>query len=498
MEEKQRTYIAIDLKSFYASVECVEKGFDPLDTNLVVADESRTNKTICLAVSPALKSFGIPGRPRLFEVEQLVKEINEKRRQKAPGGQFKGKSALLHRLMSDDSLALDYVVATPRMALYIEYSTKIYDIYLKYVSKDDIHIYSIDEVFIDATDYLHTYGMNAHQFAMKMIEDIMINTGVTATAGIGTNLYLAKVAMDIVAKHKKADKDGVRIAELDEMSYRHILWDHEPLTDFWRIGKGIARRLQKYNIHTMGDIAEFSLRADGVLYDEFGINAELLIDHAWGYEPCTMKDIKQYRPVSNSLGAGQVLMEPYTFEKAKVVTKEMIDNLCLDLVEKGLVTDHVSLIINYDAKNDLRGYKGEIVTDYIGRKTAKPAGGSVPLAEYTSSLSVIRRTLMNIYDQKVDPHLMVRRINICADHVVPKQLAETKVKVRQYDLFEDPEAIERQEKLDALNAKKEEDLAKAILNIKQRFGKNMVLKGTNFEEGATGKSRNEQIGGHKE
>ena len=393
MEEKQRTYIAIDLKSFYASVECVEKGFDPLDTNLVVADESRTNKTICLAVSPALKSFGIPGRPRLFEVEQLVKEINEKRRQKAPGGQFKGKSALLHRLMSDDSLALDYVVATPRMALYIEYSTKIYDIYLKYVSKDDIHIYSIDEVFIDATDYLHTYGMNAHQFAMKMIEDIMINTGVTATAGIGTNLYLAKVAMDIVAKHKKADKDGVRIAELDEMSYRHILWDHEPLTDFWRIGKGIARRLQKYNIHTMGDIAEFSLRADGVLYDEFGINAELLIDHAWGYEPCTMKDIKQYRPVSNSLGAGQVLMEPYTFEKAKVVTKEMIDNLCLDLVEKGLVTDHVSLIINYDAKNDLRGYKGEIVTDYIGRKTAKPAGGSVPLAEYTSSLSVIRRTI---------------------------------------------------------------------------------------------------------
>jgi len=498
MEDKPRTYIAIDLKSFYASVECVEKGFDPLDTNLVVADESRTNKTICLALSPAIKSFGISGRPRLFEVEELVKIVNEKRREIAPGGRFKGKSALLHRLLADNSLALDYVVATPRMALYIEYSTKIYDIYLKYVSKDDIHIYSIDEVFIDATDYLNTYKMNAHEFAMKMIEDIMINTGITATAGIGTNLYLAKVAMDIVAKHKKPDKDGVRIAELDEMSYRRILWDHEPLTDFWRIGNGIARRLLKYNIHTMGDIAEFSLRADGVLYDELGINAELLIDHAWGHESCTMKDIERYHPVSNSLSAGQVLMEPYTYEKAMVVCKEMIDSLCLDLVEKELVTDHVSLIINYDAKNDLRGYRGEIVKDYIGRTTVKPAGGSVQLDDYTSSLSVIRKAMMAIYEQKVDPHLLIRRITICADHVVPKHLAENKVKVKQFDLFSDAEAIEKQEEQNAINEKKEEDLAKAILRIKQRFGKNMVLKGTNFEEGATGKSRNEQIGGHKE
>ena len=498
MEEKQRTYIAIDLKSFYASVECVEKGFDPLDTNLVVADESRTSKTICLAVSPSLKSFGVPGRPRLFEVEQIVKQLNEERRRKAPGGVLSGKSALLHRLEADSSLAIDYVTAMPRMGLYIEFSTKIYDIYLKYVSKDDIHIYSIDEVFIDATDYLNTYRMTAHEFAMKMIEDIMINTGVTATAGIGTNLYLAKVAMDIVAKHKKPDKDGVRIAELDEMSYRKILWTHEPLTDFWRVGRGIAKRLLKYNIHTMGDIAEFSLRADGVLYDEFGINAELLIDHAWGYEPCTMKDIKAYRPVSNSLSSGQVLMEPYTFEKAKVVCKEMIDNLCLDMVEKGLVTDSVGLWINYDSSNDLRGYKGKIVMDYYGKRTAKPAKGTVQLDDFTSSSRTITAALMKVYDLNVDPALKIRRITITANRVISKNMAVSKMKVRQFDLFHDAKETEKRDEQRQQEELKEENLAKAILDIKHRFGKNMILKGTNFEDGATGRRRNEQIGGHKE
>ncbi|MBQ6493475.1 MAG: DNA methylase [Erysipelotrichaceae bacterium] len=498
MEEKQRTYIAIDLKSFYASVECVEKGFDPLDTNLVVADESRTSKTICLAVSPSLKSFGVPGRPRLFEVEQIVKQLNEERRRKAPGGVLSGKSALLHRLEADSSLAIDYVTAMPRMGLYIEFSTKIYDIYLKYVSKDDIHIYSIDEVFIDATDYLNTYRMTAHEFAMKMIEDIMINTGVTATAGIGTNLYLAKVAMDIVAKHKKPDKDGVRIAELDEMSYRKILWTHEPLTDFWRVGRGIAKRLLKYNIHTMGDIAEFSLRADGVLYDEFGINAELLIDHAWGYEPCTMKDIKAYRPVSNSLSSGQVLMEPYTFEKAKVVCKEMIDNLCLDMVEKGLVTDSVGLWINYDSSNDLRGYKGKIVMDYYGKRTAKPAKGTVQLDDFTSSSRTITAALMKVYDLNVDPALKIRRITITANRVISKNMAVSKMKVRQFDLFHDAKETEKRDEQRQQEELKEENLAKAILDIKHRFGKNMILKGTNFEDGATGRQRNEQIGGHKE
>ena len=496
--EKKRTYIAIDLKSFYASVECTEKGLDPLDTNLVVADESRTSKTICLAVSPALKSFGVPGRPRLFEVEQKVKQINEERRRKAPGRRLTGKSALLHKLQADPTLAVDYVVAMPRMGLYIEYSTKIYDIYLKYVAKEDIHIYSIDEVFIDATDYLNTYKMTAHQFAMKMIEDIMVNTGITATAGIGTNLYLAKVAMDIVAKHKKADKDGVRIAELDEMSYRKELWTHEPLTDFWRVGRGYQRRLEKYNIHTMGDIARFSLRADGTLYDEFGINAELLIDHAWGYEPCTMKDIKSYVPSAHSLGAGQVLMEPYTYEKAKVVCKEMVDNLCLELVDKGLVTDGVGLYINYDSSSDLSNYEGKMASDYYGRLTAKPAGGSMLLRSYTSSVRIITDAIMAIFEQTVNKKLLIRRINVTATRVMPKSSVKDNVIIEQFSLFSDPEKVEKQLARQKAEEKKEEDLAKAILNIKQRFGKNSILKGTNYEEGATGRQRNEQIGGHRE
>ena len=497
MTEKERTYIAIDLKSFYASVECVEKGFDPLNTNLVVADSSRTNKTICLAVSPALKSFGIGGRPRLFEVEQAVKKLNEERKKKTWNKTFSGRSNLKDKLDNDSSLAIDYVVAVPRMALYIEYSTKIYDIYLKYVSKDDIHIYSIDEVFIDATDYLNTYKMGAREFALKMIEDVMVNTGITATAGIGPNLYLAKVAMDIVAKHLPADKDGVRIAQIDERKYRELLWAHEPLTDFWRVGPGYMRRLEKYGIHTMGDVARFSLKNDGVLYDEFGINAELLIDHAWGYEPCTMKDIKKYKPVNNSLGSGQVLMEPYTFEKAKVVLKEMIDNLCLDLVEKGLVTDNVGLYIGYDNSNDLRGFKGEIKKDWYGRKVAKPGGGSMSLRNFTSSVSLIKEALLYIYDETVNKNLKIRRINISFGRVVPKSKIADKIKVEQFDLFSDPEAIIKYDEQEKKEEKKEEDLAKAIISIKQRFGKNSILKGTNFEEGATGKQRNNQIGGHR-
>ncbi len=498
MSNKQRTYIAIDLKSFYASVECVEKGFDPFNTNLVVADSSRTNKTICLAVSPSLKSYGIPGRPRLFEVEQAVKKINDERRKKTWNKTFSGRSCLKDKLDNDYSLALDYVVAVPRMALYIEYSTRIYDIYLKYVSKDDIHIYSIDEVFIDATDYLNTYKMNAHEFAFKMIEDIMVNTGVTATAGIGTNLYLAKVAMDIVAKHLPADKDGVRIAELDERRYRELLWSHEPLTDFWRIGPAYMRRLAKYGIHTMGDVARFSLKNDGALYEEFGINAELLIDHAWGYESCEMKDIKRYKPSNNSLGSGQVLMEPYTFEKAKVVLKEMIDNLCLDLIEKRLVTDNVGLYIGYDNSNDLRGFKGEIKSDWYGRKVAKPAGGSLSLKSFTSSVSLIKEALLYIYDQTVNRNLKIRRINITFGRVVPKSKIDSTIKVQQFDLFSDPEKIIRYEEMEKIQEQKEEDLAKAIISIKNRFGKNAILKGTNLEEGATGKQRNEQIGGHRQ
>ncbi len=493
---KERTYIAIDLKSFYASAECVERGLDPLDTNLVVADESRTSKTICLAVSPALKSFGIPGRPRLFEVEQAVKKINEDRKRKAK--RVTGRSCYLHRLKEDDSLSVDYVVAIPRMALYIEYSTRIYEIYLKHVSKDDIHVYSIDEVFIDATDYLGPSGMDAHAFAMKIIEDIMVHTGITATAGIGTNLYLAKVAMDIVAKHKKADKDGVRIAQLDEMSYRQILWTHEPLSDFWRVGPGIMRRLEKHNIHTMGDIARFSLRADGVLYDELGVNAELLIDHAWGYEPCTISDIKSYVPQGSSLGAGQVLMEPYTYEKARIICKEMTDSLCLDLVEKGLVADHVSLYIGYDSSSDLRDYSGKIVKDHYGRITAKPANAGMALKNATSSVKVIREAFMALYDSCVDPSLLIRRVNICADHVFPKKDAEEMVHTEQFNLFNDPEQVEKQIRKEKEDEKKEEDLARALLDIRRRFGKNSVLKGTSYEEGATGRQRNEQIGGHRE
>ena len=492
----KKTYIAIDLKSFYASVECVERGLDPLDTNLVVADMSRTDKTICLAVSPSLKSFGIPGRPRLYEVNQKVNEVNRLRMNRAPASRLIGKSVFLHELEKDRGLAVDFIVAAPQMAKYLEFSTDIYNIYQKYFSSEDIHVYSIDEVFIDATAYLKTYNMSAHDLTLKIIRDVMYKTGVTATAGIGTNLYLAKVAMDIVAKHIPADKDGVRIASLDERSYREKLWSHTPISDFWRIGRGISKRLANHGLYTMGDIARFSLKHDGILYDEFGINAELIIDHAWGYEPCEMKDIKMYKPQNNSLSSGQVLMEPYSYEKTKVVIKEMVDNMALDLVEKHLVTNHVSLMINYDTSNNLNNYRGEITKNYYGKDVAKPTGGSISLSEYTSSGRVLSEAILEIYEQTVNKNLMVRRINIGADSVIPKSDSD-RVVVKQYSIFSDIEKEEREYIKQKKVLEKENNLQEAIINIRNRFGKNSILKGTNYEEGATGKQRNEQIGGHK-
>ena len=492
----EKTYIAIDLKSFYASVECVERGLDPLDTNLVVADMSRTDKTICLAVSPSLKSFGIPGRPRLYEVNQKVNEVNRLRMNRAPASRLIGKSVFLHELERDRGLAVDFIVAAPQMAKYLEFSTDIYNIYQKYFSSEDIHVYSIDEVFIDATSYLKTYNMSAHDLTLKIIRDVMYKTGVTATAGIGTNLYLAKVAMDIVAKHIPADKDGVRIASLDERSYREKLWSHTPISDFWRIGRGISKRLANHGLYTMGDIARFSLKHDGILYDEFGINAELIIDHAWGYEPCEMKDIKMYKPQNNSLSSGQVLMEPYSYEKTKIVIKEMVDNMALDLVEKNLVTNHVSLMINYDTSNNLNNYRGEITKNYYGKDVAKPTGGSISLSEYTSSGRILSEAILEIYEQTVNKNLMVRRINIGADSVIPKSDSD-RVVVKQYSIFSDIEKEEREYIKQKEVLEKENNLQEAIINIRNRFGKNSILKGTNYEEGATGKQRNEQIGGHK-
>ncbi len=484
-----RVYLAIDLKSFYASVECVERGLDPLNTNLVVADLSRTNKTICLAVSPSLKSFGLSGRPRLYEVEQLVGKLNARR--------DKGrKSYYFNELQKDPWMAIDYIVATPQMRKYLDYSRRIYEIYLTYVAQEDIHVYSIDEVFIDVTAYLHTYGLTAHELALKMIRDVLSQTGVTATAGIGSNLYLAKVAMDIEAKHMQADKDGVRIAELDEMSYRHHLWDHEPLTDFWRVGRGYAARLAKYGLYTIGDVARFSLKNDGILYDEFGINAELLIDHAWGYEPVTMADIKNYRSDNHSLGSGQVLMRPYTFEEAKIVTKEMIDSLALDMVSKDIVTDHVSLYVGYDSSNSTEGYLTK--NNWYGKKEIKPAKGSLQLKDYTSSGEKLMKAILSIYDRNVDPNLLIRRINICADHIVSRSSLEGRVVIEQLDLFSSLEEIEAEEQKEKEADLKEKKIQEAMLLIKKKHGKNKILKGTSYEEAATGRARNAQIGGHRE
>ena len=486
-----RTYIAIDLKSFYASVECVERGLDALSVHLVVADPSRTEKTICLAVSPSLKAYGIPGRARLFEVVQAVAKINAQRRRNAPGRRFRGKSSDSRALRADPSLELDYIVAPPQMAHYMEVSARIYGIYLRHIAPEDIHVYSIDEVFIDATDYLKAYKLSAHDFARKLVREVLAETGITATAGIGPNLYLCKIAMDIEAKHSPADADGVRIAELDEMSYRRKYWTHRPLTDFWRVGRGIAARLEAAGLYTMGDIARCSVGKPGdrynedVLYKIFGVNAELLIDHAWGWESCTMADIKVYRPASSSLSSGQVLKEPYTFAKARVVVLEMTQQLALDLVDKHLLTDQIVLSIGYDtASIDGPEFRGNVARDWYGRNVPKPAHGSINLPRQTSSTRLLSEAVTELFDRIADPSLLVRRMYVVAARVVD----ESRARAVQLDLFEEPGAED-----DGRERSRQE----AILEIRRKFGKNAILTGTNFDEGATGRERNEQIGGHK-
>lgn len=493
----ERTYIAIDLKSFYASVECIQREVDPMTACLVVADPSRTEKTICLAVSPALKSYGIPGRPRLFEVMQQVREINSLRKQKAPGHTFTGSTWDDRKLRTDPSLSLDYIVAPPRMGLYMETSTRIYQIYLKYVAPEDIHVYSIDEVFMDVTNYLKTYGLTPRQLAMKIILDVLHTTGITATAGIGTNLYLAKVAMDIEAKHIPADRGGVRIAELNEMSYRRSLWTHRPLTDFWRVGRGIAKKLEANGMYTMGDVARCSLgkaselHNENLLYKLFGINAELLIDHAWGWEPCTIAQIKAYKPESNSLGSGQVLPCAYSFDKARLILREMVDLLSLDLVDKGLLTDQLVLTVGYDIDN--RQYRGEISTDRYGRKIPKHAHGTQNLQKMTASTRQLTESAIALYDRIVDPSLLIRRMYICANHVLPETEVMKEAPMEQLNLFQDPASQEAEE----IALERERRMQEALLSIKRKYGKNAILKGMNLEEGATARERNGMTGGHK-
>ena len=500
---KERTYIAIDLKSFYASVECRERGLDPLDTNLVVADESRTDKTICLAVTPSLKSYGISGRGRLFEVKQRVKEANEGRRHDAPGRKLEGSSHFFSELQSNPELAIDFIIAPPRMAYYMEYSTRIYEVYLKYVAPEDIVVYSIDEVFMDVTDYLNTYRLAPRDLAMKIILDVLETTGITATAGIGTNLFLCKVAMDIVAKHIPADENGVRIAELDEMSYRKTLWAHQPLTDFWRVGRGYAKKLEENGMFTMGDVARCSHENEDLLYKLFGKNAELLIDHAWGWEPTTIEAIKAYRPSTNSLGSGQVLHQPYESDKAKVVLREMADLLVLDLVDKGLVTDQIVVTIGYDIENltdpeRKKKYHGTIVKDHYGRQIPKHAHGTANLDGHTSSTRKIMCAASDLFDRIVDKNLLVRRLNIVANHVIPEADAPKKNDgFEQLDLFTDYAALEEKQERERAELEREKKMQQAMLTIKKKFGKNAILKGMNLEEGATAKDRNAQIGGHK-
>lgn len=497
----EKANIAIDLKSFFASVECIERGLDPLDTNLVVADESRTDKTICLAVTPALKSHGIPGRPRLFEVRQRVAEVNAERRYKAR--RLNGASHFHSELLRHPELELDFVIAPPRMARYMDYSTRIYNVYTRYVSPEHIVVYSIDEVFIDATPYLMTYGCTAHELARRIIHDVLRTTGITATAGIGTNLYLAKVAMDIVAKHIPADADGVRIAELDEMSYRRQLWSHRPLTDFWRVGKGYVRKLEQHGLYTMGDIARRSLQNEDSLYRMFGRNAELLIDHAWGWEPCTMEAIKAYHPESQSLGSGQVLQEPYTAEKARLVLREMADSLVLELVGKGLVTDQIVITIGYDIENltnpeRRRRYRGAITTDAYGREIPAHSHGSQNLGRFTSSTRLILQAVAELAGRLVDDTLLVRRLNVVANHVVPEADApQPETGDEQLDLFTDYKTEQKKQKEEAVLLDKERKMQQALLRIRGKFGKNAILRGMNLEEGATARDRNGQIGGHK-
>lgn len=508
MAENEKTYIAIDLKSFYASVECRERKLDCMTTNLVVADKSRTEKTICLAVSPSLKAYGIPGRARLFEVIQKIKEVNEERKAKLPEGVFHELSYNDNVIKKSPYVGVDYIVAKPRMALYMQYSARIYEIYLKYIASEDIHVYSIDEVFMDVTHYLKTYELTPKQLAKKIIKDIQQTTGITATAGIGTNLYLCKIAMDIMAKHIQADEDGVRIAYLDEMLYRKQLWNHRPITDFWRVGRGYAKQLEKYGLYTMGDIARCSVGKENefhneeLLYKLFGVNAELLIDHAWGWEPCTIEDVKSYKPETNSLGSGQVLQCPYTWEKARVVVGEMIELLVLDLVEKELVTNQIVLTVGYDIeciKNPeiRKKYDGSVTTDYYGRKIPKHAHGTTNLKEHCSSTKLITEAVLKLYDEIVNKNLLIRRINIAANHVINEKDVVKKDDYEQLDLFTDYEEQAKKKETEEKQLQKEKQMQKAMLEIKKKYGKNAILKGTNLTEGATTIERNEMIGGHK-
>lgn len=494
-----KVYVAIDLKSFYASVECVERGLDPLNTNLVVADLSRTEKTICLAVSPSLKSYGISGRARLFEVIQRVEQVNKERKEKAPYEKLRGKSCIYSELVSNPSLALDYIVATPQMAHYMKVSAQIYGIYLKYVAPEDIFAYSVDEVFIDATGYLSTYNTDGHGFARMLIQDVLATTGITATAGIGTNMFLCKVAMDIVAKHIPADKDGVRIAELNEQSYKDNWWSHTPITDFWRVGRGIAARLEKLGIYTMGDIARNSLDRYhiGKIYKLLGKNAELLIDHAWGIEPTTIADVKAYKPSNNSITSGQVLQEPCDYERTRLIVWEMADMLSLDLVDKGLVTNQIVLTVGYDHESLTDGhYKGEVTTDRYGKSIPKHAHGTQNLDKHTSSTLKMIDATMALFDRIIDKSLLARRINLVACNVIKEEDVPEIEIYEQLSLFDTEETIQSHENKEKA-LKKERALQEAMLTIKHKFGKNAVLKGTNFTEGATAKDRNRQIGGHK-
>lgn len=499
----ERTYIAIDLKSFYASVECRERGLDPLDTNLVVADESRTDKTICLAVTPSLKSYGISGRCRLFELKQRVKEANAGRQHDAPGRTLEGSSHSFSQLQSNPCLAIDYIIAPPRMAYYMEYSTKIYSVYMKYVAPEDIVVYSIDEVFMDVTHYLKTFGLTPHDLAMKIILDVLNTTGITATAGIGSNLFLCKVAMDIVAKHIPADKNGVRIAELDEDKFRQELWTRQPLTDFWRVGRGYAKKLEEHGMFTMGDVARCSVQNEDLLYKLFGKNAELLIDHAWGWEPCTIEAIKAYKPSTNSISSSQVLHCPYDARKAKLVLREMTDLLVLDLVDKGLVTNQIVITIGYDIENltnpeRRQKYHGPVVKDHYGRQIPKHAHGTANLDVHTSSTKKIMAAMSELYDRIVNDDLLVRRLNVVACNVVDEMsVAKRDDNFEQLDLFTDYTQKKIEQEEEQSRQERERRLQQATLSIKKRFGKNAILKGMNLEEGATAKDRNAQIGGHK-
>ena len=486
----------------------MERGLDPLKTNLVVADQSRTEKTICLAVSPSLKDYGIPGRPRLFEVVQRLKEVNAERRCQAPDGRFAGSSSDADELADSPELSVSYITAPPRMAYYIEYSTKVYDIYLKYIAPEDIHVYSIDEVFMDVTGYLDMYGCTARELAAQIIGDVMEETGITATAGIGTNLYLCKIAMDIVAKHIPPDRDGVRIAELDEMSYRRLLWEHRPLTDFWRVGRGYARKLEKNGLYTMGDVARCSIGKptdhynEGLLYQLFGVNAELLIDHAWGYEPVTMADIKAYKPEAKSVGSGQVLTCPYPFDKARMVAWEMADQLALELVGQRLVTNQLTLTVGYDIDNlrdseRRKQYHGEVKTDRYGRQIPKHAHGTANLEEHTASSKRITAAILELFDRTVDRNLLIRRLYLAANRVTDETTVSDGPVMEQMDLFTDYAAAQAKKEAEAAELARERKLQEAMLGIKKKYGKNAILKGTNLIDGATAADRNGRIGGHK-